>query len=284
MRTRMLAPLLMILAGARVAAAQGHAKYANVNGIRLYYEVHGTGRPLVLIHGGGSTITTTFGVVLPLLARTHRIIAVELQAHGHTSDRNAPSSFQQDADDVAELLRQLKVSDADVLGFSNGGQTAMEIAMRHPTAVRRLVLASTFYKKSGTAPQFWEGMKNATFSDLPQVYKDAFRKINKDPAALMTMFTRDATRMQTFRNWPDAAIRSITAPSFVVIGDQDVTLPEHAVEMYHVLPHARLAILPGSHGSYLGEVMTAGTPTKLPALFVAMVDEFLRAPTTTDHR
>src|SRR5205085_3981083 len=95
--------------------------YAEVNGLHMYYELHGSGRPLVLIHGGGSTIGTTFGGVLPALSHTHQVIAVELQAHGHSGDRAAPESFRQDADDVAELLRQLDAPAADVLGFSNGG-------------------------------------------------------------------------------------------------------------------------------------------------------------------
>src|ERR1051325_6473537 len=108
----------------------------------MYYEIHGTGPPLVLIHGGGSTIQTTFGRVLHSFAKDRQVIAVELQAHGRTSDRNAPETFQQDADDVVALLHYLKIDSADFLGFSNGGQTTMEIAMRHPQVVRKIILAS----------------------------------------------------------------------------------------------------------------------------------------------
>src|ERR1041385_2974827 len=99
----------------------GHGRYAAVNGLKMYYEIHGSGRPLVLLHGGGSPIESTFGRILPELAKTHRVIAVELQAHGHTLDIDRPLSFEQDADDVAALLRQLKVDQADFMGFSNGG-------------------------------------------------------------------------------------------------------------------------------------------------------------------
>ncbi|MEO7458317.1 MAG: alpha/beta hydrolase [Gemmatimonadaceae bacterium] len=277
MKTLIALALAITTLGATTNAnAQG--QYANVNGIRMYYEIHGSGRPLVLIHGGGSTIHTNFGVVMPMFARGHRVIAVELQAHGHTSDRGVPSSFQQDADDVAELLKQLNIASADVFGFSNGGQTAMELAMRHPDRVRKLVLASTFTKKSGVPAAFWGMMNGAKFSDMPQVYKDEFRRINRDPAALMTMFTRDSHRMETFTGWSDDAIRSITAPSLVVAGDRDVLTPEHAVEMSHLLPHARLVILPSAHGTYLGEIATAVPGSKLPALFVDVVNEFLAAP------
>src|SRR4051812_23362313 len=102
--------------------------YANVNGLEMYYEIHGSGRPLVLIHGGGSTIESNFGRILPELAKSHLVIAVELQAHGHTADIDRPLSFEHDADDVAELLKQVHIGKADILGFSNGGTTALQIA------------------------------------------------------------------------------------------------------------------------------------------------------------
>lgn len=132
---------------ATLSQAQTMGKYASVNGIKMYYEIHGTGHPLVLLHGGGSTINTSFGGILPALAKTNMVIAVELQAHGHTDDREAPETFEQDAADVAELLTQLNISKADLFGFSNGAHTATEMAIKHPEKVRRLILASTFYKK-----------------------------------------------------------------------------------------------------------------------------------------
>jgi pimeloyl-ACP methyl ester carboxylesterase len=252
--------------------------YANVNGIRMYYEIHGSGQPLVLIHGGGSTINTNFGKLLPMLARTHQVIAVELQAHGRTSDRSTPESFEQDADDVAELLRQLQVPAADIFGFSNGASTTMRLAIRHPEKVRKLIIASTFYKKSGAPSEFWEGMKHPQFSDMPQVYKDGFLKVNNDSAALLNMFNRDVERMQGFKDWKEEEIRSIQTPALVVVGDQDLPSPEHTVEMYRLLPKGRLAIIPGTHGSYIGEAMSSNPNSKVPELFTALLDEFLSAP------
>lgn len=251
--------------------------YAEVDGLHMYYEIHGRGRPLVLIHGGGSTIGTSFGRVLPALAKSQQVIALEMQAHGHSGDRAAPESFRQDADDVAELLRQLGIGKADVLGFSNGGQTALELGIRHPERVRRLVAASAFYARDGAPAAFWQGMAHAKFEDMPQIYKDAYLKINPDPKALHNMFQKDAQRMQAFQGWKDAEIRSIQAPTLVVIGDRDLVQPEHAVRMYRLLPRGRLAILPGTHGSYLGEAMSPDPDSKVPELFVAMVDEFLAA-------
>src|ERR1700744_4328253 len=259
---------------ANISSAQ-KGKYANVNGIQMYYEMHGAGHPLVLIHGGGSTITTTFGTILPELAKSHKVIAVEMQAHGHTGDRDAPETFEQDADDIAELLRQLNIPVADIFGFSNGGNTAMEIAIRYPDVVSRLVIASTFYNRSGAPSGFWDGFAGATLSNMPQVYQDEYLKITNSPERLLNMFNKDVERMKAFKDWSKEAISSINVPALVVIGDRDLPLPEHAVEMYRILPQGRLAILPGTHGSYMGEAMSAGAGSKVPGYFAAMLDEFL---------
>ncbi|MBS1601328.1 MAG: alpha/beta hydrolase [Bacteroidetes bacterium] len=265
--------ILAIISLPVIAQAQvGH--FANVNGIRMYYEIHGSGSPLVLLHGGGSTIHTSFGRILPDLAKTHQVIAIELQAHGHTADRNAPVTFEQDAADVAELLQQLHIRRADIFGFSNGGQTALEIGIKHPGIVNKLVVASAFYKRDAVPAWFWKGFDDPKFSDMPQVYKDEYLKI-KDQAALMNMFQKDAQRMKNFKDWTDEEIRSIQAPTLVVIGDQDLPLPEHAAAMARLLPHGRLAILPGRHGEYFGEVLFAQKNSKEPEAFVEILNEFL---------
>jgi pimeloyl-ACP methyl ester carboxylesterase len=261
------------------AQSKNAGHYAKVNGINMYYEIHGAGRPLILIHGGGSTISTTFGRILPMLAKTHQIIAVELQAHGHTSDRNAPESFQQDADDVAELLKQLNIAKADIFGFSNGGSTALQIAIRHPDRVNRVIAASAIYKRDGMRPEFWGFMEKGGFGDMPQLYKDAFMAINHDSTKLHVMHDKDRERMLGFKDWNVEDVKSIKAPVLVVLSDQDVVRVEHAVEMTHVLPHGRLAVFLGSHGEFLGEAMSPHPNSKVPQLFVAMAEEFLSAPT-----
>jgi pimeloyl-ACP methyl ester carboxylesterase len=249
-------------------------RYAEVNGIRMYYELYGEGFPLVLIHGGGSTINTTFGSVLPLLALKNQVIAVELQAHGHTSDRPQPESFEQDADDVAELLKQIAIGSANIIGFSNGGSSAMRLATRHPELTQKLVIASAFYTRKGMVDGFWAGMEDAKFSEMPQVYKDDFLRINNNPAALLNMFEKDARRMQTFEDWDKEDLQAISAPTLIVIGDQDIIKPEHAVEMYRLVPKCRLAILPGNHGSYIGEAMSRDISSQVPECFVSLVNEF----------
>ena len=236
--------------------AQSSGKYANVNGLKMYYEVHGNGFPLVLIHGGGSTIGTNFGRILPVLAKTHKVIAVEMQAHGHTADIDRPLSFEQDADDIAELLKQLHISKADIFGFSNGASTTLQIAIRHPQLVNKIIVASTFYKKDGAQPWFWGMMAQATFEGMPQIYKDAYLQINPDTNALYAMYKRDVARMQSFTDIREEDIKAIKAPALILIGDNDVAHPEHAVEMYRQMQNAKLLILPGGHGDYIGEIMS----------------------------
>ena len=170
--------------------------YANVNGLKMYYEVHGEGQPLVLIHGGGSTIQTTFGRVLPAMAKSHKVIAVEMQAHGRTADIERPLSFEQDADDIAALLKYLKIDRANIFGFSNGASTTLQFAIRHPELANKIVVASTLYNKKGAPSGFWEMMSKATFEGMPQQLKDGFLQVNPDTNALHRMYERDVARMQ----------------------------------------------------------------------------------------
>jgi len=251
--------------------------YAPINGLKLYYEIYGTGEmPLVLIHGGGSTIETTFGNILPLLAKYGKVIAVELQAHGRTSDRDNASSFEQDADDVADLLKYLKVDKADFFGFSNGGNAAMQIGIRHSGLVNKLVIASSFYKKDGFIPGFFEGLQKATIDNMPALLKDSYLKVATDKKHLQVMFDKDRERMLKFRDWTDDTMHSIKAPTLLIIGDHDIITPEHAVEMSRAIPHAELMILPGDHGSYIGEVCSVKKGSKIPEMTVAVVEEFLK--------
>lgn len=248
--------------------------YANVNGLKLYYEIHGTGMPLVLIHGGGSTIQTTFGRVLSSFAKTHKVIAVEMQAHGHTRDIDRPLTFEQDADDIAALLKQINIDKANIFGFSNGASTTLQLAIRHPGLTNKLIVASTFYKKQGAPGWFWDMMSKARFEDMPQVYKDAFLKINPDTNALRRMYERDVARMQSFPEITEAQIKSIKALALIIIGDKDVVTPEHVAEMHRLLTNSRLAILPGTHGEYIGEITTPQDSILITAT-VSMINKFL---------
>lgn len=248
---------------------------ANIGELKMYYEIHGKGFPLVLIHGGGSTIGTSFGNVLDAFAQHHRVIAVEMQAHGHTRDIDRPLSFHQDADDIAALLQQLHIEKADIFGFSNGGQTAMDIAIRHPQLVHKLVIGSAFFKRSGAYDWFWPGFDHASLDQMPKYLRDAYLAINHDSAGLEAMFHRDVERMKHFQDWPDEAIKSVQAPTLLIIGEQDLVRPEYAVELTRQMPHARLIILPGHHGEYLER------KGYLSECTAEMVNDFLSAQPST---
>jgi pimeloyl-ACP methyl ester carboxylesterase len=261
-------------------SATSRGSYADVNGIRMYYEVHGNdeGVPLVLLHGGGSTIEVTFGRVLPIFARHRKVIAIEEQGHGRTSDRDQPVRFETSADDVAGLLRQLKVDTADVFGFSNGASVALQVAIRHPTLVRKLVFASSMTKKAGAQPQLWEFMKQATFANMPQPLKAAFLRVNPDSHQLRVMHDKDAERMLSFKDIPDKDVNSVRASTLIVVGDQDIVKLEHAGELTRLIPGARLLVLVGGHGDYMGEAVMTQRETRYPELTAGLIEEFLDAP------
>ncbi|HVY75147.1 MAG TPA: alpha/beta hydrolase [Puia sp.] len=250
--------------------------YAEVNGLKMYYEIHGQGKPLVLIHGGGSTLQTSFGRLIPLLSKQRQIIAMDLQAHGRTGDRPAGLSFEQDADDVAALLAYLKIPKADFLGFSNGGQTVIEIAGRHPGLVNKIIIASAFYKRNAIPAQFWEGFDHVTLDMMPASLKQGFLAVNPDEKALQNMFEKDVQRMKAFKGWADDQMRSIQAPALILNGNQDVGSLEHTVEMYQVLPDAQLAILPGKHGEYIGTIEGLENRPWTQQYVADIINDFLR--------
>jgi pimeloyl-ACP methyl ester carboxylesterase len=251
----------------------GKGRYAPVNGLKMYYEIHGAAGgglpPLVLLHGGGSTIETSFAALLPDLARTRQVIAFEQQGHGHTADIDRPFSFEQTADDTAALLRHLRVERADFFGFSNGGSAALQIAIRHPQLVRKLVVASAMFRRDGLVPGLLEGLARATPEDMPADLREAYLRTSPHPEQLPAFVARCTRRMLDFQDWSPEVIRAIEAPTLLVIGDADVIRPEHAVEMFRLLPHAQLAVLPGTdHAALMGRA----------DLLLAAIPQFLDAP------
>ena len=255
--------------------------YSEVNGLKMYYEVYGQGKPLVLVHGGGSTIQSNWAKVIPLFAKNRKVIAVELQAHGRTGDRNADLTFEQDADDVATLLKNLNIDKADFLGFSNGGTTTLQIAIRHPEIVDKLILGSALAKRNGVPEWFWDFMKQAKLENMSEQLKTAYRQVAPDTGGLQVMHDKDASRMVHFKDIPDEQITAIEAPALIIIGDKDVITPEHAIELHRQITKSELAIIPGGHGEYIGEITTIKPDFKESELVVPMIEKFLSVPTPT---
>lgn len=249
--------------------------YSEVNGLKMYYEIYGRGKPLVLIHGGGSTIESNWTRVIPLFAKNRKVVAVELQAHGRTSDRNADLSFEQDADDVATLLHNLNMDQADFFGFSNGGTTTLQIAIRHPEIVDKIILGSALAKRKGVPDWFWDFMSQAKLENMPEQLKTAYKQVAADSSGLQVMHDRDAKRMLNFKDIPDDHIKSIKAPTLIIIGDRDVITPEHALELHRSIEKSELAIIPGGHGEYIGEITTITPHTKDSEFVVPIIEKFL---------
>ena len=251
--------------------------HAPVNGIRIYYEIHGDtpGVPLVLLHGGGSTIESTFGQVLPLLAGHRTVIALEEQAHGRTTDRDGPVRFDSSADDVIGLLEHLRIAQVDLWGFSNGASVALHVTLQRPDVVRRLVFASSMTRRSGAYPYLWDAIRQADFNDMPQPLKEAFLEVNPDPQKLRTMHDKDAERMRSFEDVPDELVRTIEAPMLILAGDQDIVTLEHVIGLTHLIPGARVLIVPGGHGDYMGTAEASQPGNPYPPLTAALVEAFL---------
>jgi pimeloyl-ACP methyl ester carboxylesterase len=255
--------------------------YAPVNGLQMYYEIHGSGRPLILLHGNLSTIEVDFGRILPSLARARQVIAVEQQAHGHTADIDRPLSIQNWADDTAALLRHLGIGNADFFGYSSGSAVAMELAIQRPELVRKLAVASFAYQLDGLHPGLLEGIAGLTPEALAGTpFEEAYAKSAPNPDDWPTLISKITQMDQDLPEWPPEAIQSLAAPVLLIIGDSDIVRPEHAVETFRLLgggvigdlvglPRSRLAILPGT---------THLTLVHRGDWLASMLAEFLDAP------
>jgi pimeloyl-ACP methyl ester carboxylesterase len=262
-----IAAILGFVLSAPLAAAGG--SYASVNGLRVYHEIQGTGRPLVLIHGGVCTIETCMEKIRTPLAKTWKTVAVELQGHGRTADIDRPLTYEQMAEDTAALLRQLKIKNADFFGYSVGGGVALQIALRHPELVRKVVIFGTAYSSDGLIPGLMENFKTMKPEDIPAQFRDAYAKVAPHPEQWPTLVGKVMRLGLDFKGWRPEEMRSIQAPTMVMIGDADIVRPEHAVEMFRLLPHGQLAVLPAS---------THFAPMERPAWIASMTRAFLDAP------
>lgn len=256
-------------------------RYASVNGLDMYYEVHGTGQPLVLLHGGLSATGTSFGAILPTLAETRQVIAVEQQGHGHTADIDRPLTMEQMAEDTAALLRQLGLTNVDLLGYSLGAGVAIHVARQHPSVVRKLVLASVSYTPDGLHPGVLDGIDSLQAEHLAGTpFEAEYAAIAPNPSDWATLLEKTKQLDANLPRWTADDVRSITAPVLLVIGDSDIVRPEHTVEIFRLLgggvigdkvglPSSQLAVLPGT--THLTLVHRAD-------LLLAIIPPFLDAP------
>ena len=231
--------------------------YAPVNGLEMYYEVHGEGTPLILLHGAYMTIDL-MGPILPGLAKSRRVIAVEQQGHGRTADIDRPLTYEQMADDTAALARHLEIDDADVFGYSMGGGIALQLAIRHPGLVRRLVVASASFRSDAmhaAAVEMFPSITPELFKGSPieEAYLRTAPNPNDFPRLVEKLVRLDTTDFA----WPEEQIRAIAAPTMIVLGDSDGVRLDHAIALFGLrgggvmgdlagLPESQLAVLPGT--------------------------------------
>jgi pimeloyl-ACP methyl ester carboxylesterase len=248
----------------------------------IYHEEHGPadGRPVVLIHGALAGIGTSFGQILPLLAKTRRVIAVELQAHGRTPDNDRPLTVENFATDVVELLDRLGIERADVFGWSMGAAVALRLGTDHAGRVGRLVLASVTFNDDGLYPGLLDGIQDLQPEHLHgSEFHEEYLRTAPDPAGWAGLVTKMKVLDANLPQWTAEQIRALAAPTMIVLADSDIVRPEHAVQMFRLLgggvpgdltglPTCRLAVLPGT------------THTTIPQRadwLAPMIDEFLPA-------
>src|SRR3954471_333292 len=215
--------------------------YASVNGLQLYYEVHGDGRPLVLLHGGLMTIDLNFGPLLGPLAATRQVIAVELQGHGRTADTDRAMTIEALAGDVVALLDHLGIAEADLFGFSLGGLAASAVALGVPTRVGKLIVASAdAHRPPGRESAPLDDDRMPTAADF-QAMRDAYNAVAPDPAHFDEFAARTSTMVHEFAGWTDE-LRSLDVPTMLLFGDRDFSPLPDVLELFALLPNAELAV------------------------------------------
>ena len=282
----------IILAASSFALAQARTTtavktgYAPANGLNLYYEIHGTGEPLILLHGGLGA-TELFGEILPLFANTRQVIAVDLQGHGRTADIDRPLSYEAMADDIAALIKFLGIDRADVMGYSLGGGVALRTAIQHPDRVRKLVLVSTAFRRDGWYPEILAGMAQMNAGAAESMKQtpmyQLYARLAPKPADWPHLVTKLGELLSKNYDW-SKDVAAIKSPTLLVFGDADAVRTAHAVQLFELLgggkkdggwdgsgiSNARLAVLPG---------LTHYTICSSPAL-ASTVNPFLDGPMT----
>jgi pimeloyl-ACP methyl ester carboxylesterase len=231
--------------------------YAPIGDLRMYYEVHGSGPPLLLMHGAYMSVDL-MQPLLGELAKDRQVIAFEAQGHGRTADIDRPITYEGMADDAGALLAHLGIEQADVFGFSMGGATALQLAIRHPERVRKLIVAAAGYRSDSMHPEALAMFPTITpelFAGSP--IEQEYQRIAPDPDAFPSLVAKLKQLDTTDFAWPDEDISGIRSPTLIVLGDSDGVRLEHAVQMFRLLgggvmgdlsgmPASQLAVLPGT--------------------------------------
>jgi len=256
--------------------------YADVNGLKMYYEVYGEGKPLILLHGSYMTIPLNWSQAIPMF-KGRKVIVAEMQGHGRTRDIARKISYEGMADDVSGLLRHLQIDSTDILGYSMGGGVAFQLAIRHPEQVRRLIVLSGSYAHDG----WWPDVEASYRSITADIFKGSpiekqYDSLGNDPKHFPEFVKKVISIDLEPYDWSKDA-KKIKAPLFMAIGDADGIQYEHALTLFralgggkmgdiHGLPKSRLAILPGT--THIGMMYRMDW-------LVLMIDDFLNSDLNT---
>lgn len=254
--------------------------YAPVNGLKMYYEIHGRGEPVVLLHGAFMTITTNWDGWIGELTKTRKVIAIEMQGHGRTADTRREFSSDHLADDVAALLGHLGIPRADVIGYSMGGGVAMRVAVRHPDRVRKVVVISSPFRRDGVIPEGQDALRNLTaevFKGSP--IESEYRRLSPTPDQFARFVERMVAANNNGMDLTADQLRATTAPMFFIHGDAEGIRLDHVAEMFRLKggevhgdmrprSASRLAVLPNTTHVTLMDRMSTIVP---------MVNDFLDA-------
>lgn len=251
---------------------KSNSGYAPIGALKMYYEIHGEGEPLVLLHGGVQA-SEAFGPNLDALAKSRRVIAVHLQGHGHTKDIDRPLRFESMADDIAALIEYLKLGKPDLLGYSLGGGVALQTAIRHPSSINRLIVVSAAMQRDGSYPEV-----NAAFDEMAGHATQIAQNIKGSPLGQLypevnwENLLRKIAEMESQNFDWSAQVKQIKSPTELIFADADSIRPEHIVAFYKALgggqqdadldgskrSTARLGIVPGAtHYNILSTTMVA---------------------------
>ena len=279
MRITLAAASLLLTTAALAQAPVGNR--VKVNGMQMYYEVSGSGDPLVVLHGAYMNIPT-MGAIIPRLARTHKVYAVELQGHGRTTDIDRPITYQNLADDVAAFMDAVGVRRADVFGYSMGAIAALQLAIRHPAKVNKLVAASGAYDLEGWQPVFKEFIPQMTVEMILEMpFAKEYPKLAANPKGFPELARKLIALEKEPMAW-EADVKAMKTPVLLIAGDADVATLEHSVAMFRLLgggvmgdmgkplPPSRLAVMPATaHTAVITQ----------PDLLHAFIEPFLKGQT-----
>ncbi len=273
--------LLMTMAITDLSAQQSPTTgYAPVNGLKMYYEVHGSGEPVVLLHGAFMNITNNWVGWIEELSKTRKVIALEVQAHGRTADIPRDLNSDNHADDVAALLKYLKIPQADIIGYSMGGEIAMRVAVRHPDQVRKVVVISSTFRRDGVTQEGIDALKNLT----PELFKGSpieveYKRLSPTPDKFSEFIERMVAADSKRNDLSADQLRSTTAPMFFIHGDADGIRLEHVAEMFRLKGGGTHGDLGPRSASRLAVIPNATHVTLMEraSIIVPMVNDFLDA-------